>query len=132
MQAAVDPDKADMLTGPYGLQYLAEVVTDSNRGSLQRSALSFLPQNGVSFLCTTAAVRANYRLRREGARAMVNMVVHDAVYVDAPKEERDYAMRVVQEEMEKIGTETYGDVVLFAAEPAWFTRWGVKPEEEED
>ena len=131
MVAAVDPDKADMLTGPYGLQYLAEVVTDSNRGSLQRSALSFLPQNGVSFLCTTAAVRANYRLRREGARAMVNMVVHDAVYVDAPKEERDYAMRVVQEEMEKIGTETYGNVVLFAAEPAWFTRWGVKPEEEE-
>lgn len=132
MQAAVDPDRADMLTGPYGLQFLAEVVTDSNRGSLQRSALSFLPQNGVSFLCTTAAVRTNYRLRREGMQAMVNMVVHDAVYIDCPMSERDYAMQVVQEEMEKIGTETYGNVVLFAAEPAWFTRWGVKPEEEED
>lgn len=132
MQAAVDPEKADMLTGPYGLQFLAEVVTDANRGSLQRSALSFLPQNGVSFLCTTAAVRSNYRLRREGMQAMVNMVVHDAVYIDCPMSERDYAMQVVQEEMEKIGTETYGNVVLFAAEPAWFTRWGVKPEEEEN
>ena len=131
MVAAVDPERADMLTGPYGLQYLAEVVTDANRGSLQRSALSFLPQNGVSFLCTTAAVRSNYRLRREGMQAMVNMVVHDAVYIDCPMSERDYAMQVVQEEMEKIGTETYGNVVLFAAEPAWFTRWGVKPEEEE-
>lgn len=132
MQAAVDPDRADMLTGPYGLQFLAEVVTDSNRGSLQRSALSFLPQNGVAYLCTMAAVRANYRLRREGSRAMVNMVVHDAVYADAPQKERAYVMQVVQEEMEKIGTETYGNVVLFAAEPTWFTRWGVKPEEEED
>lgn len=132
MAAAIDPDKADMLTGPSGLQFLAEVVTNSNRGSLQRSALSFLPQNGVAYLCTMAAVRANYRLRREGSRAMVNMVVHDAVYADAPQKERDYVMQVVQEEMEKIGTETYGTVVLFAAEPTWFTRWGVKPEEEED
>lgn len=131
-QAAVDPETADILTGPYGLQFLAEVVTDRNRGSLQRSGLSFLPQNCVSYLCTTSAVRTNYRLRREGMQAMVNMVVHDAVYIDCPMSERDYAMQVVQEEMEKIGTETYGDVVLFAAEPAWFTRWGVKPEEEED
>lgn len=122
-EAAIDPDHRDFLTGPYGLQFDSEVITYRNADSIVRSALSFLPQNCVSYLCTTAAVRTNYRLKREYPEALVVLAVHDAIYVDAPLDIAEEVGKIVQEEMEGIGRETYGDTVPFAAEPEWSYRW---------
>jgi DNA polymerase-1 len=123
VEAAIDPEKRDFLTGPYGLTFDTEVVTWRNEGSVQRSALSFLPQNCVSYLCTTAAVRTNYRLKREHPEALVVLAVHDAIYVDCPLDIAPQVGAIVQEEMERVGVETFGTTVPFAAEPEWAYRW---------
>lgn len=123
VEAAIDPEKRDFLTGPYGLTFDTEVVTWRNEGSVQRSALSFLPQNCVSYLCTTAAVRTNYRLKREYPEALVVLAVHDAIYVDCPLDIAPQVGAIVQEEMERVGVETFGTTVPFAAEPEWAYRW---------
>lgn len=124
MQAAVDPAERRRLTGPYGLQFQAEVIDVGNFRSIQRSALSFLPQNAVSYLCTTAAVRTNDRLKREGLDALVVLAVHDAIYVDTTRELAQQVSEIVQEEMQRIGVETFGDQVLFTTDAHWSYRWG--------
>lgn len=122
-EAAVDPDHRDFLTGPYGLQFDSEVITHRNADSIVRSALSFLPQNCVSYLCTTAAVRTNYRLKKEYPEALVVLAVHDAIYVDSPVDIAPQVGAIVQEEMVRIGVETFGTTVSFAAEPEFAYRW---------
>lgn len=121
--AAVNPEERDFLTGPYGLTFDTEVVTWRNADSVERSALSFLPQNCVSYLCTTAAVRTNYRLKREYPEALVVLAVHDAIYTDCPLDIAPQVGAIVQEEMERVGVETFGTTVPFAAEPEWAYRW---------
>ncbi len=124
MEAAVDPEKREFLTGPYNLMFDSEVVTWRNRDSVARSALSFLPQNCVSYLCTTAAVRLNYRLKKEFPEALVTMAIHDDIIVDAPKEQAEAIGKIMSEEMVGMGIETFGTAVLFDAEPEYAYRWG--------
>lgn len=124
VEAAVDPDKREFLTGPYGLVFDREVVTWRNEGSVQRSALSFLPQNCVSYICTTAAVRANYRLQKTDWDAKVILAIHDDILVDCPLEHAEKVGDLLQYEMEEVARETFGDVVRFDAEPEWAFRWG--------
>jgi len=77
----------------------------------------------VSYLCTTAAVRTNYRLKKEYPEALVVLAVHDAIYVDSPVDIAPQVGAIVQEEMVRIGVETFGTTVSFAAEPEWAYRW---------
>lgn len=124
VEAAVDPEKREFLTGPYGLVFDREVVTWRNEGSVQRSALSFLPQNCVSYICTTAAVRVNYRLQRTDWDAKVILAIHDDILVDCPEEHAEKVGGLLQYEMEEVAREVFGDTVRFDAEPEWSFRWG--------
>lgn len=124
VQAAINPEEREFLTGPYGLVFDSEVITWRNEGSVSRSALSFLPQNCVSYLCTTAAVRIEKRLRDEGWDAMVQMAVHDDILVDCLESQAAEVGAIMQHEMELIGRQTFGDAVIFAAEPEFAARWG--------
>lgn len=125
MEAAVDPEKRDMLTTPHGLTFDAEVIVSGRRrAGIQRSALSFLPQGCLAFIGLNALVRVNARLKVEYPEALVVNFVHDAIHVDAPRAIAKEVGALVEFEMEQAGRDAFGDVVIFAAEPDWAYRLG--------
>lgn len=124
MAAAVDESKRDMLVAWTGQRFESEVVTARNYAAVQRSALSFLPQATVAGLCTEAAIRVNKILKKDYPEAYLIMLIHDAIYVDAPAKQADEIGAIVAREMTEVGREVFGDVVLFTAEPSYNYRWG--------
>lgn len=126
--AAVDPEEREYLTTILGLTFDTEVITGRNRASVQRSALSFLPQGNVAYIAVTGMCMIIDRLKRDFPEAHVVNFVHDDIIVSAPPEQADEIGKMMQECLETAGREAFGDVVLFAAEPNSAARWGEMPD----
>ena len=123
-EAAVDAEKRDFLTTILGLTFDAEVITGRNRASVQRSALSFLPQGNVAYIAVTGMCMIIDRLKRDFPEAHVVNFVHDDIIVSGPPEQAEKIGLMMQECLEQAGRDAFGDVVLFAAEPDTGLRWG--------
>lgn len=124
MEAAVDPEKRDFLTTVHGLTFDAEVITAANYASVQRSALSFLPQGNAANVALNGMCEINKRLKADFPTAHITNFIHDDINVDCEKEEADAIGQMMKECLERAGQELFGDVVLFKAEPDTGERWG--------
>lgn len=124
MHAATSGEDMHLLTAWTGYQFEREIITGRNRASVERSALSFMPQATVAGLCTTAVANVNRRLKAEYPEAYLVLAVHDAIYIDCPAEVAEPVCGLVQYEMEQIGRDVFGKTVIFSAEPKVLETWG--------
>jgi DNA polymerase I-like protein with 3'-5' exonuclease and polymerase domains len=124
IKAATDEEYRDMLTTPHGLRFDFEVVRTGNKASIERSALSFLPQGCLAFIGLNALAAVVRRLKTEYPEAHVINFVHDAIHVEAPRAIADEVGALVQFEMEQAGRDAFGDAVIFNAEPEYAYRLG--------
>ncbi len=124
MEAAVDPEKRDFLTTVHGLTFDAEVITAANYASVQRSALSFLPQGNAANVALNGMCEINKRLKADFPTAHITNFIHDDINVDCDKEEADAIGQMMKECLEQAGRDLFGEVVLFKAEPDTGIRWG--------
>lgn len=89
-----------------------------------REALDYGPQSGAAEVMNRATVLVHSKLRKLGMRTKLVLQIHDALYLEAPEEEKVRAARILKE-----GMETPVDVgkykgVVFPAELEWGTCWG--------
>lgn len=124
IQAATDNAQRDFLTTPHGLTFDFEVVRAGNRKSIERSALSFLPQGCLAFIGLNAVAAVVKRLKVEYPEAHVINFVHDAIHVECPRTIADEVGALVQFEMEQAGRDALGDAVIFSAGPEYAYRLG--------
>lgn len=122
--AAVTPEDRDFLTTALGLTFDAEVITKRNYASVQRSALSFLPQGNVAFIAVTAMCRIIQALKKDYPEAHVINFIHDDILTDCPADQAEEVGLLQQQIIEDTGRWAFGDVVYFAAEPSSGARWG--------
>lgn len=114
-EAAINPDKRDLLVTPFGRRYQSEVVTAKNEWKIKNEALSFLPQSTASDICLTTAIRIHEQLKAMGCH-IVN-IVHDAIIVECPTDElAGQVGRLISSEFRKTGEMVFGDTVPFLSE----------------
>jgi DNA polymerase-1 len=122
-EIVLDPERT--LISPFGRQYQAEVITPKNKQNVLNSGLAFLPQSTASDLCVIAAINAHGRLKSgQYGDTMIVATIHDAILLDVPDEYVDSVAAMVMEEMEKSGTEKFGDVLHFGADASTGRSWG--------
>lgn len=104
----------------YGRHFQHEIVTPKNRASVERSALSFLPQSSAS----DTTLRAYMNLRPEAKKRgwIFRALVHDAITYDVPLSEAEECIAVVGEAMQKAG-ETMFPEVKWAVDGNYATDW---------
>lgn len=124
MEAATNPNTRHMLTSFTGQHFEFEVVTLANESSIERSALSFLPQATLAGLCTLAGIRVHENLLYSFPESKLVLLVHDAIYVDALPEDAEAIGQMVKECMQDVGIEQFGTDVIFTAEPKITDSWG--------
>lgn len=119
MEAAVNPAKRDMLTTPFGRKFQSEVVTWRNKDSVQRAALSFLPQSTASDLTLVSAVRLNKKVPGQ-----IVLLVHDEIIVECEESVAKEVAGMMEFEMVNTAREVFGDTIEFKAEAAIGQNWG--------
>src|SRR5690606_27596708 len=116
IKAATDEEYRDMLTTPHGLRFDFEVVRTGNKASIERSALSFLPQGCLAFIGLNALAAVVRRLKTEYPEAHVINFVHDAIHVEAPRAIADEVGALVPFEMDPSWRDACRDAVMFIAD----------------
>lgn len=91
----------------FGRHFQHEVITPRNAASVQRSALSFIPQSTSSDITLLAYMRLRDWVKSEGKEWFFRALVHDSITYDVPVEEVEEASQVITNFM----TETAADVV---------------------
>lgn len=116
----------------YGFHLQSELVTSSNRNSVENSALSFLPQSMGNDICLAAALRIAPQL--EQYDAWIVGTVHDQIITDAPIEHAKTIGQMMEREMLEEGTRCFGDLLVMEAEPEYGFNWSHKmgPKEWDD
>ena len=104
----------------YGRHFQHEIVTPKNRASVERSALSFLPQSSAS----DTTLRAYMNLRPEAKKRgwIFRALVHDAITYDVPLSEAEECIAVVGEAMQKAGEAMFPEV-KWAVDGNYATDW---------
>jgi DNA polymerase I-like protein with 3'-5' exonuclease and polymerase domains len=104
----------------YGRHFQHEIVTPKNRASVERSALSFLPQSSAS----DTTLRAYMNLRPEAKKRgwIFRALVHDAITYDVPLSEAEECIAVVGEAMQKAGEAMFPEV-RWAVDGNYATDW---------
>lgn len=110
-QAAIMPEKRDLLTNPFGRRFQSEVVTSGNFKKIQREALAFLPQSTSSDICLATGIRINTALRSQGYH--IFNIVHDALMIEGPEDRAEEIGQYVAAELRETGRMVFGDRVPF-------------------
>jgi DNA polymerase-1 len=127
MEAAVKPEKRDMLITPFGRKYQSEIVTHKNEWKIKNEALSFLPQSTASDICLVTAIRIHPQIKQMGGHIVA--LVHDAIIVEihVPSPGRATPEAIggyIQQEFRKTGEMVFGDTVPFLSEFSVGRSWG--------
>lgn len=122
MEAAIDPNKRDILINPFGRKFQSEIITTRNKSNVQREALSFLPQSTSSDICLSTAIRINKDLQDAGYH--IFNIVHDAIMIEGPEDEADIIGQYVAKELRETGKMVFGTRVPFLAEYSIGKSWG--------
>lgn len=104
----------------FGLTFNPLFVSDNNYSSTQNEALAFVPQSTANDICLNAAIKINEQVGQYGARLIG--LVHDATYVECPKETIEECSKMMEREMAKAATLVF-DRVPFAAEAEVGNNW---------
>lgn len=120
--AAVNPDKRDFLTTPFGKRFESEVITNNNRQSVINAALAFLPQSTASDICVDAAGRVLPQLP-EGV--FLVGLVHDMHGYDVTDPDKlPELVALLEREMPAAGARVFGDAVPFMVDIEIGRSWG--------
>ena len=104
----------------FGLTFNPLFVSDNNYSSTQNEALAFVPQSTANDICLNAAIKINEQVGLY--RAKLIGLVHDATYVECPKETIEECSKMMEREMAKAATLVF-DRVPFAAEAEVGNNW---------
>lgn len=121
MEAAVNPAKRDFLISPFGRRFHSEIVTPKRVSSVQREALSFLPQSTSSDICLTTAILIDSVLEDAGYQ-IVN-IVHDALMVEGDDAAADEIGMFIGQKFREVGEAVMGDVVPFLSDYSYGKSW---------
>jgi DNA polymerase I-like protein with 3'-5' exonuclease and polymerase domains len=87
------------LVSRFGRYLLYEDVNDKNQADIERRALSFLPQSSASDCCLLAAIRLGEFIQENELDWEMPALIHDAIILDVPRDEVEYAMKVTGDYM---------------------------------
>ena len=104
----------------FGMTYNPLFVPDADYASTQNEALAFVPQSTANDICLNAAIKINEQVGQYGAKLIG--LVHDATYVECPKETIEECSKMMEHEMAKAATLVF-DRVPFAAEAEVGNNW---------
>lgn len=104
----------------YGRHFQHEVVTSKNRGSVERSALSFLPQSSASD--TTLRAYMNLRPIAKERGWDFRALVHDAITYDVPLRQAQECIDITGAHMIDAGTSMFPEV-KWAVDGNYATDW---------
>lgn len=106
----------------FGRYFQHEVITPNNRGAVERSGLSFLPQSSSSDCCLLAAIRLREWIKENDKDWRFFALVHDAINLDVPEEEAPEASEVTKRIMCETAAEFFPEVA-WKAEGDWGWSW---------
>lgn len=106
----------------FGRYFQHEVITPANKASVERSALSFLPQSSASDCCLVSAIRLRDWIKKNHKDWTFFALVHDAINLDVPKEEGQEASEVTRKIMCETAAEFFPEVA-WKAEGDWGWSW---------
>lgn len=105
-----------------GSRFQFEVITPENMKSVQRSALSHVPQGNLSDMNLLSACRVRHHIKDHGKDWYIAALVHDANLLDVPKDEASDAAHVVSSIMESTAKATFPEVP-FAVDAKYGYTW---------
>lgn len=83
----------------FGRYLLHEPIDDKNQADIERRALSFLPQSSASDCCLLAAIDLGKYIQENELDWEMCALIHDAIILDIPEEDREHAQKVTEEFM---------------------------------
>ena len=90
----------ERLTSRMGRYLLHEPIRDNRHlAEVTRQALSFLPQSGSSDSCLLAAIKVGDVIRDNGLDWQITALIHDAINLDVPVEDAEWAAGLVSDLM---------------------------------
>jgi DNA polymerase I-like protein with 3'-5' exonuclease and polymerase domains len=104
----------------YGRHFQHEIVTPKNRASVERSALSFLPQSSASDTTLRAYMNLRPEVKKRGW--IFRALVHDAITYDVPLSEAEECIAVVSKAMQEAGEAMFPEV-KWAVDGNYATDW---------
>lgn len=110
-------DNGQDLINPFGRHRRFYLITDQNKSSVHNEALSFMPQSTASDICLEAA----NRLSESGI--VIRNLIHDAILVEAPRDEAEQIAKLMDDTMSQVGEEITGGYVKFATDAKIGTSW---------
>lgn len=117
-----------LLCNPFGRRFSMTVPSGHNLHSLQRSALSFMPQSTASDVCARAGMRVNSWIHEYGGMLVAH--VHDSLEVEVAEEHSQEVARRMLETMESTAREYLGDFVKLEADVEISKNWGMAEDEQ--
>ena len=104
----------------FGMSYNPLFISDADYNSTQNEALAFVPQSTANDICLNAAIKINEQVGQYGAKLIG--LVHDATYVECPKETIEECSKMMEYEMAKAATIVFNRVP-FVAEAEVGNNW---------
>ncbi|MFB7858772.1 DNA polymerase [Rhodococcus qingshengii] len=112
----------ERLVTRFGRYMLHETINEDNRADILRRGLSFLPQSSASDCCLLAAVELGRFIRSEKLDWTITALIHDAIYMDVPEQEAQFAIDKTNELMVASAAEWFPEVP-FATDGKFGASW---------
>lgn len=110
--------RGEDLINPFGRHRRFYLITDANKNSVENEAMAYLPQSTASDIGLEAACRIS-----DQGIYLVNLV-HDALYAEAPEDEVDEVIALMDKIMVETGEEICGGgYVKFKTDAKVGNRW---------
>ena len=121
-EAAVNEDKRDLLTNPFGRRYQREVISSKNMNEVQREALSFLPQSTASDICLMTGILVHKPIKQLGGHIVA--LVHDAILAEVPEDNAEQIGKLISNTFRSVAKDVIGDAVPMLSEYSYGKSWG--------
>lgn len=110
------------ITTRFGARFQHEAITAENVKSVQRSALSHIPQGNLSDMNLISAGRVRRHIKRHQQDWHIAALVHDANLLDVPRDEASEAAYVVSDIMQSTAATVFPEVP-FAVDAKFGYTW---------
>lgn len=109
----------------YGRYFQQDLITNRNMASVERSALSFIPQSSASDTCLLSALELHQWILDHEKDWSFQALVHDAINLDVPEGEAEEAAHICTTIMSEVGQRHFPEV-RWAAESLTGPSWAKK------
>lgn len=109
--------KGEDLINPFGRHRRFYLITEQNRTNVENEAMAYLPQSTASDICLEAACR----VAEEGIQ--IRNLIHDAILVEAHREDAHEVKQRVQLHMAQVGKEITDGYVNFDTDGEIGSNW---------